>query len=1460
MAFQESVVITVDARQANRNLTTLEQRLSAVEQASRSVDSTIGSLNRSLQSGFSRSGADRQVDSLRASIDSLRTSVDRSSQSLQQLGGNESSRRIQQLTNRVNSLSNQLSTLRGSAASVSSELNNVSRGAQGAGTGLRNTRGIIQNVGFQLQDVAVQAQAGTNSLVILGQQAPQLLGAFGAVGAIAGAFVAIGAAAAGVLLPSILDNRNAAEQLQETYDALGENLVTAGDRVRGLSTRFNELSEVSTALAQIEIRAAQADTIRGFEQSTRAIADFVESASGIDSILTAGIETSLDAGRALSGAFSSARVESADLEQVVDRLTERVTLSQNTIVSNATETERVTARLAEGLGLTARQAAEVVTAVSQARGAAQTFDPLVDNVEDFRDTLFGALNAINQVQQQTSASNTEFADFSRQISETVRTLLQMADASVLNANALQSLGDGARTATAAISSAISSVETQIALQRQASEAGELSNRVQRVNNELISAGVDATRVASGALTQQEQVLRNRIIVQNNLIEAERAAEQGRQEAERQAQSRARQAEVRSRQAAAREQRANERAREAIANLSAESEATQAGTRELAIYRDTKSAIAAVEASSLPNKDRLIEQIREEAEAALDATDARREQAAEERRLDQLRTRAAREQEREAQRVERAYQRQFETINEGLADALLGYRSLRDVATSVAQDIARAFVRNQITGPLLQGLGLPGGTGQAAGAAPGSLSIGGIASSIGGLFTNAGQSVANTFFDFATSNIGQAIGLGRGVSIGGQAGLGLTGTGSFISRGLQFSPFGAVGGLLGNALGLGSGNPLIDTVTSTAGGIAGGSLGSTIGALGSLGGPLGAGLGALLGTALGGLFGGRPSDRTQALSLETETGRFVSRGLQGNRFSQENRTAADAIGQSLGALNAFLQQQTGRTPGTEIGVSVGDVRGLRLSQEGREIFRTQDREEFINRAQQAVAELFDVNVEFYRDLVNESETLGDAIIRINQQFTTVRSIADALGLSFAATGEAGQRAANQLVEAFGGQGQLTAAFQQFDQNFFTDEERRQRALEAAREQLNTFNNELGRSGEAAIDTRDEFRRYVQSLDLTTEAGSEAAATALRYQQAILAVDAATQQATNSEQERMTAINTARQEYIDAIREEGEVLSDTQRQLSDFARTLEATRRGLQTDSRLAALSPENQLALLRTQFEDVQRRAQLGDADAIAQLPQASRDFLGASREFYGQSEQYYRDFETVQQTLSNTQSVAERTASNAQMQLTSLNAQLEALGEQSNLLRTIAENTAAQARQATQAAATRFGNAVAGGAGGGSSASPTDLRQAVSALYTSGLGRAPDQAGLNFWVDQLRRGGNFNDVRRGFFAAAESNGEPIINRFQRGGSVRGPGTGTSDSIPAFVSNGEFVVRASSAQGNQGLLREINNDGGERLTAATEIGVEVNEQGFNDVVVELRAMRRELADMRRDNEALRANQR
>lgn len=64
--------------------------------------------------------------------------------------------------------------------------------------GMGSMRGATQNLSYQLQDIAVQAQMGTSGLTILAQQGPQIASVFGPAGAAVGALIGISALIASV--------------------------------------------------------------------------------------------------------------------------------------------------------------------------------------------------------------------------------------------------------------------------------------------------------------------------------------------------------------------------------------------------------------------------------------------------------------------------------------------------------------------------------------------------------------------------------------------------------------------------------------------------------------------------------------------------------------------------------------------------------------------------------------------------------------------------------------------------------------------------------------------------------------------------------------------------------------------------------------------------------------------------------------------------------------------------------------------------------------------------------------------------------------------------------------------------------------------------------------------------------------------------------------------------------------
>jgi len=118
----------------------------------------------------------------------------------------------------------------------------------------RAMRGSTAQLGMQIQDVAIQAQMGTNAFVILGQQGSQIASLFGPGGALLGAAIAIGAAMFNVA-SSFGDTAEEAEDLSRRLDELGiafaeltreERAYIAlktKSRVKELRTEIEELSE-----------------------------------------------------------------------------------------------------------------------------------------------------------------------------------------------------------------------------------------------------------------------------------------------------------------------------------------------------------------------------------------------------------------------------------------------------------------------------------------------------------------------------------------------------------------------------------------------------------------------------------------------------------------------------------------------------------------------------------------------------------------------------------------------------------------------------------------------------------------------------------------------------------------------------------------------------------------------------------------------------------------------------------------------------------------------------------------------------------------------------------------------------------------------------------------------------------------------------------------------------------------
>ncbi|WP_226782755.1 hypothetical protein [Oceaniglobus trochenteri] len=142
---------------------------------------------------------------------------------------------------------------------------------RGLGAAFQRNRGAVQQLGYQVGDFAVQVQGGTSAVTAFTQQGSQMLGAFGPMGAVLGAVLAVGVPLAAALWNAADASEEAKEKAKSFSDILNDTkaaIASSGDAAtlasaegyENLSEMFGTVSEkvreLARELASIEKRAA----------------------------------------------------------------------------------------------------------------------------------------------------------------------------------------------------------------------------------------------------------------------------------------------------------------------------------------------------------------------------------------------------------------------------------------------------------------------------------------------------------------------------------------------------------------------------------------------------------------------------------------------------------------------------------------------------------------------------------------------------------------------------------------------------------------------------------------------------------------------------------------------------------------------------------------------------------------------------------------------------------------------------------------------------------------------------------------------------------------------------------------------------------------------------------------------------------------------------------------------------
>ena len=243
------------AKTMERQLATLENRFDPLARATKRYESGLKTLERGLETGkIDIARYEKGLDGLNREFDAAKVKA------------------------------------MGAAGAITS----ISSPAAGLTGIINRNRMVFQQAGYQIGDFAVQVQGGQSAMVALSQQGSQMLGVFGAYGAIAGAALAITAP----LVGSLFRQSDAAEELEGTTDALtaATSDYTAAIQLQKMGLDELEAKYGSTAAAAVRLTAAsmEAARVRFGEAVGASITSLISGAFGDDIEIVAKFDT-LDA-------------------------------------------------------------------------------------------------------------------------------------------------------------------------------------------------------------------------------------------------------------------------------------------------------------------------------------------------------------------------------------------------------------------------------------------------------------------------------------------------------------------------------------------------------------------------------------------------------------------------------------------------------------------------------------------------------------------------------------------------------------------------------------------------------------------------------------------------------------------------------------------------------------------------------------------------------------------------------------------------------------------------------------------------------------------------------------------------------------------------------------------------------------------------------------------------------------
>lgn len=346
-----------------------------------------------------------------------------------------------------------------------------------------------------------------------------------------------------------------------------------------------------------------------------------------------------------------------------------------------------------------------------------------------------------------------------------------------------------------------------------------------------------------------------------------------------------------------------------------------------------------------------------------------------------------------------------------------------------------------------------------------------------------------------------------------------------------------------------------------------------------------------------------------------------------------------------------------------------------------------------------------------DFQRVGEGYFETLTRLAADYANLDSIMESIGTTFGATGVASIAAREGLIELAGGIDNLATQTNSFASNFLSKAEQLAPVQKYVTDQLAAM-------GLQSLDTREKFKDYVLQLAdsgaLATTAGAEQYTALLALADAFAKTHAATEDLTKTEQEiadertelqkKLEALTkseaTQLAEQRDAVADVNKALYDQVQAAQAVVTAKDALSQAYQTESAAAntaiektkawvstlkglndslslssqsILTPEQQYAEARRQFEQTLAAANAGDASAQGQLSAAEQAFLKASQVVNASDANYAADYARVIAANEEAAKWAAQQVDVQQASLDALQAQVQGLTTINSSVLTVAQ-------------------------------------------------------------------------------------------------------------------------------------------------------------------------------------------